>query len=260
MKIRAGLLIFALIALLSGLALADFAPFSFPKDETVVFENSSPDKELTWVTNTYYASGKNFVIKVSEHDGSVTKITLDKNFIPLNYKKTSKAGATLEYSEYGKGKLHIKVPAKNIDKTVKLPDKYYDPYTLYYVFRKFPFGKKDSETIYLAYHDPGNIRVVKMQVKYKGKETVKTKSGKFECYRLELGTVNPLDVAVWPYKYNFWFTTDANRHFVKFTGREKDASIIASEIMTYKVGNKYIVKRSSSGSVTRSDLIGSNSF
>lgn len=259
MKIKFCVTTVAMLVVFAGFALAEFLPFSFPKDETVVFENKSPGKQSSTVSNTYYKSGNNFVIKVAEQDGSITKITVDKNFIPKNYKKIGKSGSTLEYANYAKGKLNIKIPARNINKTVKLPDKYYDPYTLYYVFRKFPFGKKDSVIIYLVYHDPGNIRVVKMQVKYKGKETVKIKSGKFECYRLELGTVNPLDVAIWPYKYNFWFTTDQNRHFVKFSGREKDASLITSELATYKVGNKYVVKKSSSSN-SRSDLITSNAF
>ena len=138
----------------------------------------------------------------------------------------------------------MKIPARNLNKEAKLPSTYYDSYTLFYAFRKFPFGKKDSIVINLAYHDPGNIRVVKMAVKFKGVETIKISSGKFTCYKLELGTVNAMDVAIWPYRYYFWFTTDANHHFVKFQGRERDASVIFSELAAYKIGKKFIVKKS----------------
>ena len=223
---------------------AEFGAFSFPKDEVVVFENHQASGKVAKVTNTYYRSGRNFVVKISEENGDTTKIILDKNFIPSSYKKTNKSGSILEYAGYSKGKFNIKIPSRNINKEVKLPSTYYDSSTLFYVFRKFPFGKKDSLTINLVYHEPGNIRVVKMAVKSKGMETVKIGAGKFTCYKLELGTVNPAEVAIWPYKYYFWFTTDANHHFVKFQGREKDASMIFSELTAYKIGKKFVVKKS----------------
>lgn len=239
------ILAFFLITAFAGACFGEFSAFLFPKDETVVFENYSGTGNPAMVTNTYYRSGSNYIIKITEANGNVAKITVNKNFAPLSYKKVNKNGAILEFAAYSKDKLNISIPARNIKKTVKLPSTYYDPYTLYYIFRKFPYAKKDNIYMNIAYHDPGNIRVVKMYVKNKGVETVKIKAGKFTCYKLEMGTVNPLDVAVWPYKYYFWFTTDSNHHFVKFQGRDRDSSILNSELATYKIGSKYVVKRSS---------------
>lgn len=231
----------------AGACFAEFYPFAFPKDETVIFNNFTPNEKPAKVINTYSKSGKNFVIKQMEENGNVTKIVIDKNFIPISYKKVNRSGEMLEFAAYSKGKLTISIPAKRVNKSVSLPSTYYDSFTLNYALRKFKFGKTDSIYINLAYHDPGNTRVVKMQVKNKGIETVKIKSGSFKCYKLEMGTCNPLDVAIWPYKYYFWFTTDANHFFVKFQGRQRDSSSITSELAIYKVGKKYIVKSADAG-------------
>ena len=244
-KIRT-ILIFILMSVCAGASFAALGAFSFPKDETVVFENRSAGGKMAKVTNTYYRSGSNFVVKINEENGDITKIVVDKNFIPSSYQKMSRLGKIVEYAVYNNGKLSVSIPSRNMKKEVKLPSSYYDSYTLFYVFRTFPFDKKDTITINLAYHDPGNTRVVKMAVKNKGTETVKIGAGKFKCYKLELGTVNPAEVAIWPYKYYFWFSTDPNRYFVKFQGREKDASSIVSELNTYKVGKKFVVKKSAS--------------
>lgn len=244
-KRTSALILFVLFAAaLAEVSYGEFLPFSFPKNETIIFENNSGSDKATMVTNTYYPDKKNFVIKQIEGNGSVTKILVDKNFKPISYKKVSRTGSMLEYAGYSKGKMTIKIPAKKLNKTVNLPSTYYDAFTFFYTFRKYPVGKKDSVYINVAYHDPGNVRVVKMQVKYKGIEEVKVKAGTFKCHRFEMGTCNPLDVAVWPYKYNFWFTADQNRHFVKFSGRERDSSTITSEIAVYKIGSKSVVKRS----------------
>jgi|GEM_PF-1911603 len=238
---------FLMASMLIGVCFAyELYSVSFPKNEVVVFENHMANGKVSQVLNTYYKQKSDYVIKAVEENGNVIKIVVDKNFIPKVYKKQSKSGKILEYASYSNGKMKISIPSKKMDKTVSLPSKYYDAYTLFYAFRKFPFGKKDKIEIDLAYHDPGNTRVVRMYVENKGIETVKIGAGKFKCYKLEMGTTKALDRAVWPYKYYFWFSTDSRHHFVKFQGRERDASIITSELAIYKVDGKFLVKKASS--------------
>ena len=67
------------LSVMSGACLAEFAPFSFPKDEVVVFENHQASGKIAKVTNTYSKTGKNFVIKATEENGDTTKIVVDKN-------------------------------------------------------------------------------------------------------------------------------------------------------------------------------------
>ena len=237
--------ILLLISFSAGICFAyELYSIDFPKDEVVIFLNHMANGETAQVFNTHYKWNNDYVIKAVEENGNVIKIVVNKYFIPKIYKKVSKSGKVLEYTSYDKGELTVSIPHKRIKKAVELPSTYYDPYTLFYAFRKFPFGKKDKININLAYHDPGNIRVVQMYVKNLGTETVKIGAGKFKCYKLEMGTVKRADTVIWPYKYYFWFTADSRHHFVKFQGREKDASIIISELAIYKVGKKFIVKSS----------------
>jgi hypothetical protein len=235
-----------LISVLAGICFAyELYSIGFPKDEVVVFENHMANGKTAKVISTYYKQKKDYVIKQVEENGNVIKTVVNKYFIPKVYKKTSKKGKILEYASYGSGKLKVSIPGKRVDKSVKIPSTYYDTYTLFYALRKFPFGKKDKINLNVAYHDPGNIRAVEMEIKNKGTETVNIDSGTFKCYKLEMRAKKAVERAIWPYKYYFWFTTDSKHHFVKFQGRERDASIITSELAIYKVGGKYIVKKAS---------------
>jgi len=237
------------VSLLAGLCYAyELYSINFPKDEVVVFENHTADGDTAKVISTYYKQGSDYVIKQTEENGNVIKTVVNKFFIPKVYKKTSKSGKILEYAGYNSktGKLSVSIPSKRVEKTVSLPSgDYYDSFTLFYALRRFPFGKKDKIKINVAYHDPGNTRSARMYVKNCGKETVEIDAGKFECYKLEMGTDKAVDRAVWPYKYYFWFSADSRHHFVKFQGRERDASVITSELAIYKIGKKYIVRKAS---------------
>jgi hypothetical protein len=110
--------------------------------------------------------------------------------------------------------------------------------SLFYLLRCFPFKSAEKITFDIVMHDPDNVRAVKMYIKYLGEEDVKVKAGKFHCYKLEMGCEKMIENLVWPYKYYFWFTSDAPHHFVKYQGREPDLSILTNELESYRAGKK----------------------
>lgn len=238
--LKLSLIFFILLAFSSPCSASLFYDIKFSNGEETVINNFMGNGDIAQTANMIQDKGSTYLISILEENGDITKISLKREgLIPLFNKKVSKDGKLKKFVEYqSNGEITVSMPDKKIKKVFKLKEQGYDMVSLFYLFRGFPFKRVDKIVFDLVMHDPDNIRVVKMYVKYLGEEDVKVLAGTFHCYKLEMGCERVVENLVWPYKYYFWFTTDDNRHFVKYQGREMNLSILTNELESYRAGKK----------------------
>ena len=217
-----------------------FYDIQFPNGEETIIRNFMGNGNIAKTVNTIEERDSTYLISILEENGDITKILLKKeDLTPILNKTISKDGKIKRYVQYlSDGKIDVSIPNKKIRKVLKVKDRGYDRFSLFYLFRGFPFRTEDKIIFDIVMHDPDNIRVVKMYVKNLGEEEIEVLAGKFRCHKLEMGCARVIDDLIWPYKYYFWFTTDSFHHFVKYQGREMDLSILTNELESYRIGDK----------------------
>lgn len=238
------LMSFSLLAFSSSSFAYPFYDIQFPNGEETIIRNFMGNGGTAKTVNKVEDRGSTYLISILEENGDITKILLKKeDLTPILNKTVSKDGKIKKYVNYlSGGKVDVAIPNKKIRKVLKVKNAGYDRFSLFYLFRGFPFGTEDKIIFDIVMHDPDNIRVVKMYVKYLGEEEIEVLAGKFRCYKLEMGCARVVDNLIWPYKYYFWFTTDSFHHFVKYQGREMDLSILTNELESYRIGDKIHIK------------------
>ena len=234
------------IIILPEIALSLSNPLSkirFPNEEETTMQVYRSNGKIGTRRSKVFDRGSSYLIRTIEEDGSTSKMFIDKKTLkPLVFYDTDPEGKTIRYAKFYKNnKMYLAFPEDGIEKTVNIPENAYDMQSLYYVFRAFPF-EKDEINVNLVMHDPGNIRNVGMTVKKVAVEEIEVASGKFVCYKLEMGCSNIIERVFWPHKYYFWYTVAKPHHFVKFAGKEADLTVVTNELLSYKVGKRYVVK------------------
>jgi hypothetical protein len=103
------------------------------------------------------------------------------------------------------------------------------------ILRFLPFDHLHSESIHLFTNEP---RLYEMKVELRGRDQLKTPSGEYECYKVELvpqlGALNVFH-ALLPKAY-FWFTVAPPHFWVRYEGPENGPGTphINMELKTYQ--------------------------
>ncbi len=162
-------------------------------------ESAKLDGRDIWRMNTH-----RFVLAGGDNKG-ISHVYVDKNtFRPIRstFQHTLLGDTDADYMpDEVVVTMHTK--GKTSTRKEKLDKTYYDNEQGVELFRRLPLteGYKAITPIYASFGG-GKIPI---EVEVTAKETVEVPAGKFECYKLHLGLVNQ----------DFWFSTDANRYFVK---------------------------------------------
>jgi hypothetical protein len=102
-------------------------------------------------------------------------------------------------------------------KTSALDGVVYDNEQVLHLIRRLPLAN-GYKTPIPVFSSLGGGTVIPIGMEVKGTETVKTKAGTFECFKVDLSPVNQ----------SFWFTTDAKRTLVKFGGGGISAELVST--------------------------------
>lgn len=124
--------------------------------------------------------------------------------------------------EYLNDSVSFNIPARKLNKTLKLKGDYYDINMLSYLFQAYPFGQKKKIQFNLVMDGRGGSPVgsFAMYVTEIGREKVQVPAGNYDCYKLEMGIAGMAGAFAAKYKYDFWYTTDKPHILVKFEDQQ----------------------------------------
>jgi hypothetical protein len=168
----------------------------------------------------------------------------DGNFRPLRFEKIIKDGSGhvvgTERKIFDPAKGSVKFTRDRGGRTqdskqFSVPADTLAPEGIAGILRFLPFEHWRPQSMHLFSNEP---RLYGMKFDMKGKESVKTPAGEFECYKIELvpqlGALNVLRSFL-PKAY-FWFTVAPPHFWVRYEGPENGAGTpqIVMELKTYE--------------------------
>jgi Protein of unknown function (DUF3108) len=179
--------------------------------------------QVSWKTDAFWAADRALQPLRSE------KIVRDANgrVIDTERKIFDPAKGTVHFERQWEGQSEAR--------QFSVPSDTLEPEGIAGVLRFLPFEHLRSESIHLFTNEP---RLYEMKAELRGRDQVKTASGEYECYKIELvpqlGALNVLH-ALLPKAY-FWFTVAPPHFWVRYEGPENGAGTphITMELKTYE--------------------------
>jgi len=151
------------------------------------------------------------------------------DFRPIAIQIVDEQGRAQIAINYTDRKAHVVIPAEKIDKWIEVPDDAYDMFTLFYVFRGFPYEREKRIKFPLVMPKP---HIAKVSLEVVSKESITVRAGTFLCYKLRM---RPAGIFGYFYRKNwyFWFTVEKPHHFVKHLSPEGEVI----ELVSYEAKN-----------------------
>ena len=114
------------------------------------------------------------------------------------------------------------IPSRNLHKTIKVKEKYYDISMLNYLFQVYPFGheKRIQFNLVMDGRRGSPVGSFAMYVMETWQENIKVPFGSYDCYRLEMGITGMASIFSSKYKYYFWYTVNTPHILVKFKDKQ----------------------------------------
>jgi hypothetical protein len=119
--------------------------------------------------------------------------------------------------DYRPNEAELKFAGQAEAKTSALDGTVYDNEQVVHLIRRLPLAN-GYKTPIPVFSSLGGGTVIPIGMEVKATETVKTKAGTFECFKVDLTPVNQ----------SFWFSTDAKRTLVKFGGGGISAELVST--------------------------------
>ena len=147
---------------------------------------------------------------------SVSSVDVDaETFRPLtSHWKHSMLGEVT--AVYTSGEVQMQRVGRTGTDTNEIDGVAYDNEEAVYVMRRLPL-EVGYKTAIPVFSTMGNGSIIGIGLEVKGKETVETPAGKFDCFKVHLSPVNQ----------DFWFSDDAHRYLVKF-----EAGVVTAQLIS----------------------------
>ena len=154
--------------------------------------------------------GRRRFVAMGGNNQGISRVDADaETFLPIDssFKHTVLGN---HEAEYGQDRVRIVSHAGGSDKvrTLEFDGVTYDGEQIWYLMRRMPLAVGYKTTMRAVPIYSGTC--VAPDVEVTAIETVSVPAGTFECYKVAIGIYNQQEF--------LWFSTDANRYFVKFEG------------------------------------------
>lgn len=186
--------------------------------ERLVYRVSVIDKKPVFVTYAIYCAEDAYRLVV-EGEGQFIRAMVHKNgFVPVS---VSSSKYQLDVvSVYSKDAVHMLIPGKKIDTSLKIKLNVQDLHTLDYALRGFPVKKDHRIDFEVVNSNPGPT-VVQVYALLVDEEAITVPAGTFACYKIEIGVRGALGMFV-PKDY-YWIAKKKPFYLVKRARRDGPA-------------------------------------
>jgi len=209
---------------------AEKSGFIKPKYEayTLLYRNVAENKTCEWkwtIFDTTYNRQQVTIFKSFDDNLHSILLFQKKDCTPLLFQQYDKTSRLVEEIEYSNNKARITIPNRSINKHLSIKRNTFNLISFPILFRTQLITSGRESLSFSRIVDARNwgFIVIDFEAKIIGEETVKTATGSYDCYKIELKVSGPIGRFFWRKKYYYYFTKQLPWFFVKYFSQGEES-------------------------------------